>query len=182
MMRQLTKEELHAEKPSRHEFRGLPRHELYVVLDNLRCLHNIGAILRLSDALRVQKVYLCGETIDLRRKKLRNGSRGAERWVEIEQRSDACEVVAELKERGVYTVAAEIATSSVDYRNMNLRMPLCLIFGREDDGVSEQLLKFSDAVVHLPIFGMANSLNVSTVAAVLMYETIWRHYGDARML
>jgi tRNA G18 (ribose-2'-O)-methylase SpoU len=49
---------------------------------------------------------------------------------------------------------------------------VCLVLGREDRGVRQGIIALSDAVVHLPMYGMTNSLNVSTVAAVLMYHLV----------
>jgi tRNA G18 (ribose-2'-O)-methylase SpoU len=62
----------------------------------------------------------------------------------------------------------------VGYRNADYEFPVCLVLGREDKGVSQEIIALSDAVVHLPMYGMTNSLNVSTVAAVLMYHLVGR--------
>ena len=78
----------------------------------------------------------------------------------------------ELKERSVSIVTAEIATTSIDYRQADYQFPVCLVLGREDKGVGQEIIAVSDAVVHLPMYGMVNSLNVSTVAAVLMYHLV----------
>lgn len=51
-------------------------------------------------------------------------------------------------------------------------IPVCLVLGREDKGVRQGIIALSDAVVHLPMYGMTNSVNVSTVAAVLMYHLV----------
>jgi len=169
-----TKSELRSGKPSRQEFRNVPRNLIYLLLDNLKCSHNVGTILRLADALLVQKVYLCGDTVNPFGKKVRQGSRGAEHWVELEQRDDAVSVIKELQACGVSIVSAEITPESVDYRVGNIPLPVCFVLGREDSGVSPDVLSLSDSIVHLPIFGMTNSLNVSTVAAVLLYETLRR--------
>ena len=174
MTRPSTKDELRNGKPTRQEFRGLPRNPVYLMLDGLKCFHNVGTILRLADALLVTKVFLCGDTVNPFGKKTRKGSRGAERWVEWEQRDDTVTVIYELKEQGVSIVSAEIAAESMDYRDYDLQLPVCFVLGREDIGVSPEVLSLSDSIVHLPIFGMTNSLNVSTVAAVLLYEVVRR--------
>ena len=172
--RQLTKAEIRSGKVSREEFCKLRRNPIYLVLDSLMCAHNVGTILRLSDALLVAKVYICGDGALPPSKKVRKGSLGAERWVDWEHREDAFSTVSELKDKGVSIITAEIATTSIDYRNANYQFPVCLALGREDRGVSQEIIVLSDAVVHLPMYGMVNSLNVSTVAAVLMYHLVGR--------
>lgn len=174
-----TKDELRRSKPLRQEFCNLPRNPIYLLLDSLKCSHNVGTILRLADALLVQKVYLCGDSVNPSGIRVRKGSRGAERWVEWELRDNAMSVINELHASGVAIVSAEITSDSTDYRDCKMQLPVCFVLGREDCGVSPEILSVSDSIIHLPIFGMTNSLNVSTVAAVLMYEVIRqvRHYA-----
>lgn len=170
--RPLTKTEIRSGKLSREEFRNIKRSPIYLVLDSLMCAHNVGTILRLSDALLVEKVYICGDGALPPSKKVRKGSLGSERWVDWEHREDAFDTISELKDNGISIVTAEIATTSVDYRYAEYQFPVCLVLGREDRGVSQDIVALSDAVVHLPMYGMVNSLNVSTVAAALLYDLV----------
>ncbi|MFH0968657.1 MAG: TrmH family RNA methyltransferase [Methanobacteriota archaeon] len=140
----------------------------------MKSVHNVGTIIRLADAIMVEKVFICGDGALPPSSKVRKGSLGSENWVDWEHREGAFDVISELKHKGVSIVTAEIATTSVDYRDADYRFPLCLVLGREDRGVSQEIVALSDAVVHLPMFGMVNSLNVSTVAAVLMYHLVGR--------
>lgn len=168
--RPLNKEELRGKKISRKNFFDLPRNEIYVVLDSLKCAHNVGTILRLCDSLLVKKVFICGDTIIPPNPKIKQGSRGAEKWVDWEYEEDSLSVVRALKEKGVQILAAEVSPKSISYEKMNISKPVCLVMGREYDGVSKGLLALADFHVHLPLYGMANSLNVSTAASVLLYE------------
>jgi tRNA G18 (ribose-2'-O)-methylase SpoU len=172
--RQLTKEEIRSGKVSREEFCKLKRNPIYLVLDSLKSAHNVGTILRLSDALLVETVYICGDGVLPPSKKVRKGSLGSERWVDWEHREDVLDTISELKDKGVSIITAEIATTSIDYRHAKYQFPVCLVLGREDKGVRQEIIALSDAVVHLPMYGMANSLNVATVAAVLMYYLVGR--------
>jgi len=171
-IRQLTKDEIRVGKVSREEFLKVTRNPIYLVLDNLKSSHNVGTILRLSDALLVEKVFICGDGALPPSKKVRKGSLGAERWVDWEHRKDAFDTVLELKRKGVFIVTAEIATTSVDYRIADYQFPLCLVLGREDKGVRREIIELSDSVVQLSMYGMVNSLNVATVAAVILYDLI----------
>ncbi|MGH9840132.1 MAG: TrmH family RNA methyltransferase [Blastocatellia bacterium] len=168
----LSKEDLRAKKLSKEAFLDLPRNPIYLVLDSLKCAHNIGTILRLADAVLATKVYICGNTIVPPNRKIKDGSRGAERWVPWEYKERADVVVRELKKDGVLIVSLEMATASIPYTQADYRLPVCLVMGREYDGVSPEVLELSDYVVHLPIYGMANSINVSTATSVLIYEVL----------
>jgi len=170
--RPLTKHEIRRGKVSREEFPQLHRNPIYLVLDSLMCAHNVGTIIRLSDALLVEKVFICGDSVLPPSKKVRKGSLGAERWVAWEHHEDTYATVSELKSRGIWIITAEIATTSTDYRNTDYQFPACLVLGREDRGVAQDIVAISDAVTHLPMYGMVNSLNVSTVAAVLLYDLV----------
>ncbi len=167
---QLSKEELRATRVSRHNFSTIKRNEIYIVLDSLKVAHNVGTILRLADALLVKKVFICGNTIVPPNKKIKSSSRGAEKWVEWEYRESAAEVVKELKAQGIMIAAVEVTENSIDYREFSPTFPLCLVLGREYDGVSQDVIDESDVAVHLPLLGMCNSINVSTAASVILYD------------
>ena len=170
MSYQLSKGELREKKIGREEFKNIPRNDIYVVLDSLKCAHNIGTILRLADSLLVKKVYICGDTVHMPNRKIRSSSRGAEKWVPFEYRESSKEVVCELKKLGIEIVAVEVTDDSIDYRDFKPKGPVCLVFGREYDGVSQGVLNQTDECIHLPLLGMANSINVSAAASVALYD------------
>lgn len=170
MSYQLSKGELREKKIGREEFKNIPRNDIYVVLDSLKCAHNIGTILRLADSLLVKKVYICGDTVHMPNRKIRSSSRGAEKWVPFEYRESSKEVVCELKKLGIEIVAVEVTDDSIDYRDFKLKGPVCLVLGREYDGVSQGVLNQADECIHLPLLGMANSINVSAAASVALYD------------
>jgi tRNA G18 (ribose-2'-O)-methylase SpoU len=91
-----------------------------------------------------------------------------------EYRENIVELIEELKGKGVFILSSEISNSSVNYYNAEIKMPICVVFGREYDGIREEVLNLSDCIVHLPIFGMSNSINVATTSSVLLYEIVRR--------
>lgn len=171
MTYQLTKEELRKNKERRENFKNIKRNDIYIILDSLKCAHNIGTILRLADSLLVKKVYICGNTIIPPNKKIKASSRGAEKWVPWEYHENPLDTVLKLKEQQVQIVAVEVTNNSIDFRDfLPDAKSICLIFGREYDGVSQALLEEADCTIHLPLLGMANSINVSTAASVILYD------------
>ena len=178
--KQLNKQELRSSKLNKKSFKKLNRNNIVIVLDSLKVAHNIGTIFRMSDAVLAKKVYLCGNTITPPNYKIRKSSVGAERWIDWEYTESIEDLIKELKSKNSLIISAEVSSNSIDFSkynsflndNLGKSQDIVLIFGREYDGVSKEALELSDLTVHLPIYGMSNSLNVSTVASVLIYKTL----------
>ena len=190
-----TTEELVAAKPSPDELESLPRAPISVVLDDVRSLANVGLIFRLCDAVRAERLYLCGITghppspdpardprlPEVQARALREISKTAVMalpHVPWEYRTSALEVVTELKGRGYQAVAVEQAHGSVPYTRPGIyHPPICLIFGHERAGVTPAALAEADLLVEIPVYGMANSLNVAMSFALVAYEVLRQHDG-----
>jgi|ERR1043166_7544528 tRNA G18 (ribose-2'-O)-methylase SpoU len=167
-----SKPELRSFKPERKSFPSIKRNPIYIVLDSLKSAHNIGTIFRLADALLVEKLFLCGNTILPPNAKIKRSSRGAERWVSWAYCHNVTAIIRDIKSKGVQIVSAELAEKSIPYTNLKPSFPICLVLGREFDGVSPDVLELSDVIVKLPMFGMSNSLNVALTASVLLYKFV----------
>jgi len=168
---QLQTAELRQAKPDRASFSMVKRNPIYLVLDGLVSKHNIGSIMRMADATLVTKIFICNTRKDLLHN-LHKGSRGAERWVEWAHCDSAVEVIKQLRQEGVETVALELCDTSMVYANATYEKPVCFVLGNENFGVSQDVLAEVDRAVHLPMLGMSNSLNVSTAASVIVYDCL----------
>lgn len=142
---------------------------LYVILNNIRSLHNVGSIFRTADAAGVDKIFLCGITGKPIDPKVKKVSLGAEESVPWEHACQAWRVVEELKRQGFQIVSLELAKGSMDYRKFKPSKKVALIVGNEVKGVSPGLLKRSDAIIHIPMRGKKESLNVSVAFGVAVY-------------
>jgi len=169
-MKKLQHEEILEQKPSVDEVRDKKRTPFYALLDNVRSLHNVGAIFRTSDALLLEKLYLCGITGTPPRKEITKTALGAEEVVPWEHYDDAYEIIEKLKEDGVKIVAVEIAHGSVNYSEMKYDFPVCFVFGHEVYGISDDVMELVDYAIELPMLGRANSLNVATCYGIIMYD------------
>jgi tRNA G18 (ribose-2'-O)-methylase SpoU len=147
-----------------------PRAEIYLVLDNIRSMYNVGAMFRTADAVRVKKIYLCGICATPPRNKIFKTSLGAVEWVEWEYRKRAVEAVQELKEQGVQIVCLEQTDKSIDYHKAKYKKPVAIVVGHELRGISNDVLKESDLIVEIPMRGRANSLNVATACGVVLFD------------
>lgn len=171
-MRKLTHEEILEIKPSIEEVKKKKRNPIYVILDNIRSLHNVGAIFRTSDAVLVEKIYLCGITGCPPRNEIAKTALGAEEVVPWEYREEAVEAIKELRERGVKIVAVELAEGSVQYDRAEYDFPVCFIFGHEVHGIADEVMEYVDMSVYLPMLGRANSLNVATCYGIIVYDAL----------
>jgi tRNA G18 (ribose-2'-O)-methylase SpoU len=146
-----------------------------LVLPDIRSAHNVGAMFRTADGAGVNKIYLCGFTAQPPHPRLDKVSLGAEKSVAWEYGKQAASVVKRLKKAGYYIVALEQAPKSVSIYKWQLpksakNLPLALVVGNEKTGVSKAILKLCDALVHLPMQGSKNSLNVSVAAGIALYH------------
>lgn len=156
-----------------------PRLPLILVVENVRSLHNIGAIFRSADAAGVEQIILTGLTATPPRHEIEKTALGATQSVPWTHVVDPLPTLRSLKERG-YTVAAlEQTPTACDLYTCPVSFPLALIVGHERMGVSAETLAVCDYHLELPMHGhSAHSLNVSTATTVALYELgrrLWYH-------
>lgn len=150
--------------------------EKVVVLDNIRSAHNVGSIFRTADAAGVRKIYLTGYTpapidrfgrVQAEIKKTSLGAADSVSWEAVE---DITRVLLELREEGYEIVAIEQDPRSIPYTAWAGSQRTAFIFGNEVDGVSEAARASSDAILHLPMQGEKESLNVSVAAGIVLFH------------
>jgi tRNA G18 (ribose-2'-O)-methylase SpoU len=178
-MRKLTLEELDSSRPKLEEIQTNP-FPVYVVVDNMRSLWNVGSIFRTSDGARISKIYLCGITGKPYRKEIEKTSLGAEYFVPWEYIKNSEEIVKKLKSEGVFIVLLEQTDKSIDLRKAEIKFPVCLVIGHERNGVSDEILKYADMSVEIPMFGVKHNLNVAVAYGIAVYELI-KKYQDSKI-
>ena len=134
---------------------------LIFVLVSLRSLYNVGSIFRTADALGVEKIYLTGFTGTPKQSKVAKTALGAEKEVPWEKKKTTSVVIRQLQEEGYEIIGVEKTTASLDYRQWRPGVKTALLFGNEERGLSPRIIKNCDKIVHLPMLGVKESLNVS---------------------
>ena len=142
----------------------------FVICDNIRSLENIGSIFRTSDALCVDKIFLCGISGTPPSPKITKTALGAEQNIPFERYLQTWRLIEKLKKQKVYIVAVEQAKKSILYTEYKPKFPLALVMGNEVKGISPAVLKRADTIVHLPMRGKKESLNVAVAFGVIGYE------------
>ncbi|MBN1981139.1 MAG: RNA methyltransferase [Chitinivibrionales bacterium] len=154
------------------EYQRLPKHPLYIVLDNLRSAFNVGAIFRLCDTMRVSALFLCGYTASPPHKKLEKTSLGTLQYVPWKKFEQTIDAVRYLKQHGIAVWAAETTSHSKAYDRVAIPPQVAVIFGNEALGVNPEVLACCDQLIEIPTFGFKNSLNVATACAVIGYKIL----------
>jgi TrmH family RNA methyltransferase len=148
----------------------LPANPLVVVLEGLEKPGNVGAILRSADAAGVDAVIVADGHTDLYNPNTIRASLGTV------FRQNVCEAssinaIEWLRANGLAIVAAQPDAQTL-YIDANLRTGVAIVLGSEATGLSDTWVAAGATSVRLPMHGLADSLNVSTTAAVLFYEAL----------
>lgn len=154
--------------------KNLKKNPIYIIVDNVLDTYNVGAIFRLADATAVEKVVLCGETETPPHTRIKKASINTTEWVNWEYKETTLLAIEDLREKvpGIQIVSVELDKKAVSYDKFEYKFPVALIVGHESDGVSKEVLKASDGVVQLPMFGINKSLNVMVSLGIVLYQVI----------
>jgi 23S rRNA (guanosine2251-2'-O)-methyltransferase len=149
-----------------------------LILENIRSVHNVGAIFRTADAVGINKIVLVGITpapIDRfgrARADLAKAALGAEKTVLWQAVATIAEAVEPLRVEGFQIISLEQAENSVDYKKVSVADRAAIIVGNEVDGVSAEALTLSDVVAEIPMAGDKESLNVSVATGVALFRIL----------
>ena len=143
--------------------------KFYIICDNIRSLENIGSIFRTADALNVDKIFLGGICGQPPHPKISKTALGAEENIPWEYHWQTWRIIDKLKKEKVSIVVLEQTKNSLPYIKFKPKFPLALVIGNEIKGVSLSVLKKADQVIHLPMLGQKESLNVSVAFGIAGY-------------
>jgi tRNA G18 (ribose-2'-O)-methylase SpoU len=150
------------------------RREFYVIVHNIRSLHNTGSVFRTADAFGVTKIYLTGYTgrpdEHLNGPKIAKVALGAEKFVPWEYKPSAVRLIKDLRLKKVHIVGLENNFRTKNIHKFKPKFPLALILGEEVKGIGKELIKLCDDVVEIPMRGQKESLNVSVAFGIAAYE------------
>lgn len=158
------------------QFREAEKLPLIVVLDNVRSLHNVGAVFRTADAFRLAGVYLCGIAChpaeggswpsDVHKTAL-----GAEETVPFAYFQNTEDAVRHLQEGGYEVFAIEQAEGSIRLADVRLdkTKKYAVVMGHEVFGVKQEVVDMADGCIEIPQYGTKHSLNVSVTAGIVLY-------------
>src|SRR5207302_4098479 len=150
---------------------------LLVALDEVTDPHNLGAIARVceaagADGLLITRRRSAGVTAAVAR-----ASAGAVEHLPIAQVENLAETLLSARRPGLWTYAADLAGDDAAYDRHDYRDGTVFVLGAEGRGLRPRVRRSCDAVASIPMRGRVESLNVSTAAAVLLFEAVRQRRG-----
>ncbi len=141
-----------------------------IIAESVEKPGNLGAILRTADAAHVDAVIVCDPRVDVWNPNVVRASRGALFTVPTVE-SDNASVLAWLRSKKIRALAAT-PSASVNYTEVDLREPVAIVVGTEDEGLTDFWMSNASIKVKIPMLGEVNSLNVSIATALIAYEVV----------
>lgn len=155
-----------------HLLSGHQTHPIFIIVENVRSLFNVGAIFRSADGVNASGIYLTGFTGRPPRKEINRVALGADETVPYLYERDTLTVIQYLKTQNVQVIALEKTPTSVPYHTFDYQQPVAVVVGNEVEGVSPQTREACDHIVHIPMCGQKVSLNVSVASGIILYELL----------
>ncbi|HEY4784592.1 MAG TPA: RNA methyltransferase [Bacteroidales bacterium] len=152
-------------KPDELELSANP---LILVLESVEKPGNLGAILRTADAAAIDAVMVCDPQTDIFNPNVVRSSLGCIFSKQVVT-CTSNEAIQFLRKKGIKTYAAALSATSF-YHETDFSGPTAIVMGTEADGLTESWLNGADYQIKIPMAGKVDSLNVSTSAAVLVFE------------
>ncbi len=143
---------------------------IVALLENIRSAYNVGSFFRTADGAGLTKLYLAGITPTPPHPGILKTALGAEQSVPWEHTFSAATVAKQLRREHFQIVVVENTPQALQYTAVTYKTPLCLVFGHEVAGVSDELLALAHLIVKIPMHGIKESLNVSTAFGIMAYE------------
>ncbi|WP_436416640.1 23S rRNA (guanosine(2251)-2'-O)-methyltransferase RlmB [Petrimonas sp.] len=142
-----------------------------VVLDGITDVRNFGAIARTCEVAGVDAIVIPARgSVSVNADAIKT-SAGALHTLPVCRENNLKEAVVFLKNSGIKVVAAT-EKAAKNHTESDLSVPVAILMGSEDEGVSTEILRITDDLVKIPQFGTIQSLNVSVAAGVMIYEVI----------
>ncbi|MBL7847961.1 MAG: RNA methyltransferase [Cyclobacteriaceae bacterium] len=173
-MKKLSMEELG--RLSVDEFRKAKKIPVILLLDNVRSLHNVGSAFRTADAFACERIFLTGITGAPPHREIHKTALGATESVAWEYVLKPEDVVVKLKSEGYRIVVVEQTNVSEPLHEFKLSAQdkVCVVFGNEINGVSDEVIAVADAAIEIPQAGTKHSLNISVCVGIVCWELFKR--------
>ena len=153
--------------------RGTPR--LVVVLEAVSDPGNAGTVIRTADAAGADAVVLTDGSTDPHGGKCVRATAGSLWHLPVVSSPPVAEAVAAVRGAGLAVLATSGSAAADDLDDLldagELQGPTAWLLGNEAGGLTDEALALADRTVRIPIRGRAESLNLSTAAAVCLYAS-----------
>jgi len=149
---------------------------LIIALDRVKDPGNVGTIIRSSDAACADAIIFSKGCVDIYNPKVIRSTMGSVFHIPLIQSEDFSKELIKLKELGGRIITTHLRAEKY-YYEVDYTQPSIIVMGKEDEGVSEDVMKISDEIVKIPMLGRAESLNVSVAHGIMLYEAVSQRLG-----
>lgn len=149
---------------------NLPDNPLILIAEDLEKPGNLGTILRTADATGVDAVIACDHKTDLNNPNVIRASIGTIFFMPVAEATTE-ETFEWLKANHIQSLAA-VPGADQEYTDINMTGGTAIVVGSEDEGLTDAWKNGADQKVGIPMLGKNDSLNVSTAAAIMLYEAV----------
>jgi tRNA (guanosine-2'-O-)-methyltransferase len=137
-----------------------------VATEDVYQLHNTSAVIRSCDIFGIQEVNVIEEVNSKRID--REIAMGAQKWIDLNRYNTVNSCISDLKTKGYQIVATTPHESDCDLVDFDISKKSCFFFGRETEGLSQQVIDNADCFLKIPMVGFTESLNISVSAAIIL--------------
>ncbi|MCB0462871.1 MAG: RNA methyltransferase [Flavobacteriaceae bacterium] len=143
-----------------------------VATEDVYQLHNTSAVMRSCDVFGIQELHVIEERnvkrID------REIAMGAQKWVDLVRHHSTKKAIQSIKKQGYQIVATTPHKQDCNLADFDITKKSCFFFGRETQGLSDEVLKQADCFLKIPMVGFTESLNISVSAAIILQDVTQR--------
>lgn len=137
-----------------------------VATEDVYQLHNTSAVIRSCDVFGIQEVNIVKEVNSKRID--REIAMGAQKWVDLNRYNTTKSCIEDLRTQGYQIVATSPHAEDCDLTDFDITKKSCFFFGRETEGLSQQVIDSADCFLKIPMVGFTESLNISVSAAIIL--------------
>ncbi|MBD0833163.1 TrmH family RNA methyltransferase [Aestuariibaculum sediminum] len=142
-----------------------------VATEDVYQLHNTSAVIRSCDVFGIQEVHIVEERNSKRID--REIAMGAQKWVDLNRYHTVKDCIGSLKQSGYQIVATSPHASDCNLQDFDVSKKSCFFFGRETEGLSDEVLNAADCYLKIPMYGFTESLNISVSAAIILQQVTY---------
>ncbi len=137
-----------------------------VAIEDVYQLHNTSAVIRTCDVFGIQEVQIIEERNSKRID--REIAMGAQKWVDLNRFHSVADCINDLKAKDYQIIATTPHAGDMMLHEFDISKKACFFFGRETEGLSQEVLDAADGFLKIPMVGFTESLNISVSAAIIL--------------
>jgi 23S rRNA (guanosine2251-2'-O)-methyltransferase len=145
---------------------------LFVLLDHVTDPHNVGAIIRTTEAVGGTALVLPERRSAGVNATVRKAAAGATAHLPIARVANISQAIRTLKKAGIWVAGAALGEGTIPLGEADFARDLAIVIGAEGEGIAPLVGRECDYRVAIPMFGKTQSLNASVAAAILLYEAV----------